>query len=108
MCSCCQGDHVVSHNQRPLLAAYDKYLKAFRYTQALDAAINVSSLWACVRACGRACGRACVNQYSFCIKSLPRRKVIYPCWLFIRSLLGQIRAQKWIYNCKICALKILF
>ena len=58
MCSCCQGDHVVTHNQRPLLAAYDKYLKAFRYTQALDAAINVSSLWACV--CVHACMHACV------------------------------------------------
>ncbi|KAK2184547.1 hypothetical protein NP493_261g01017 [Ridgeia piscesae] len=35
-----KDDHVVVHNQRPLLAKYDKYLKAFRYTQTLDAALS--------------------------------------------------------------------
>ena len=44
LCFLFQDDHVVVHNQRPLLAKYDKYLKAFRYTQALDAALSVS-LW---------------------------------------------------------------
>ena len=42
LCFWFQDDHVVVHNQRPLLAKYDKYLKAFRYTQTLDAALSVS------------------------------------------------------------------